>query len=221
VIRLAVAAAVVFASGGVVTSVAGGHASAGAVIDRTFVCTTGFVGGQREVEVRAHRGSRAAGSRQWAKLPFAVASTGGSAARGDLSDSLVVITAGGPGAATTIDTDFRQALAQSVGTVALSTACRRSSARVALGARGLSKVQVGALTTEYDCAATGEVLVRARASLRSSGRLVRRGGFLRTGVPVESARFAVTTTRGVPLAYAETSASGAVGLFVSPRCYPD
>jgi hypothetical protein len=63
--------------------------------------------------------------------------------------------------------------------------------------------------------------VRVRAVVQSKSRLGSFRGFLRTTVPVKSAKLVVATAAGKTLSYAEVVASGKSLLYVSPSCFPD
>jgi hypothetical protein len=78
------------------------------VIDRSYACATAFVGGIRQLEARAHSGSRA--HSEWTRLPYAVVASGG-VARTPFVDappenSVAWVTAGQPSLATTIDEEW-------------------------------------------------------------------------------------------------------------------
>ncbi|MGH3134135.1 MAG: hypothetical protein ACRDNY_10435 [Gaiellaceae bacterium] len=221
--------AVAVALGSALVAIAGLQASAGAqpsasrIVDRTLLCATGFNGGVREVEARAHRGIRLAGTRSWKQLPFAVVASGGGArANWFLDDSLAFITAGRPTAATTLDTEWRASPALASGTLALNTrVCRAVRTPVPFESRKLRGGLAGVFGEELDCTVPGRVLVRVRALLRSPAALRELHSFLRTGVPVQEARLAVRTQAGKPLLYAEVFQSGKARLYTAKGCIPD
>ena len=191
------------------------------VIDRTVVCATLLTGGLRKVEVRGHAGIREAAS-SWKQLPFAVFSTGSIGARlTALDNSLTWITAGEPSGTTTMDIGFNLAWPHTTGTVAVNRRwCRTSSANVSLARSGLSGGPVGPFGADYDCAAPRRVVVRMRAELQGSSSLHGDGPFLRTNTPLRTARIAMRTESGQPLAYAEVLESGRARLFTARRCTP-
>jgi len=194
-------------------------------VDRTFQCETRTHGGINEVEARAHAGYRVAS--RWAKLPYAIVTTGG--AGGALSGNqappdtaLAWITAGSPVADTTVDNDFYTFPVRGSGTLGIHRArCRASRARVALGKRGLRGGSMSPLGEERDCAAPRRVLLRVRASLRAEGGLQQRRSFLTSVVPNLEAELMVRTPSGKPLVYARALQSGETTLFTARGCIRD
>jgi hypothetical protein len=198
---------------------------AGGVLDRTFVCSTDSHGGVYEIETRAHAGFRSGSS--WAKLPYAVVSTGG--AGGSLSGNqaasqnfLVWITAGNPVAETTVDNDFWTFPVRVSGTIGVLRAqCRASKARVPLSRAGLVGGPQTPLGDEYDCVTPRKVLIRVRARLRSQGDLKQRPVFLATSIPTLDAKLSVRTLSGKPLVYAEVFQSGRTPFYTARGCVRD
>jgi hypothetical protein len=195
------------------------------VIDRTFVCVPGLVGGIRKFEARAHRGTGLRGAR-WDRPAFVALSTtgaGGSAATA-IQSEMAWMTAGRPlPSSTVIDArvpgyEFPIAV---WGTLAVNNrVCNASSKRVALGTRRLVSQDVGSFDDRYDCT-NPRVFVHVRATLASRSSLRSFGGFLRTTVPVRRAELMIRTASGRPLVYAQVLESGKSSLFTAPSCFPD
>ena len=192
-----------------------------AIIDRTYACTTVLLGGLRQVEVRAHAGSRLDG--QWSKLAFAGVSTGGNAGRPDASvppvSALAWITSGAPGPHTTVDDEYDAFSVQTGGTLGRNTElCRPVTARVELSRAGLRGGDVRAETHAFDCDAPKRVLIRLRATALGSASLQERGRiFVATGATISGAELAVRTPSGKLLAYAAVDQSGRSRQFTAPR----
>ncbi|MGH3134133.1 MAG: hypothetical protein ACRDNY_10425 [Gaiellaceae bacterium] len=199
--------------------------ASGPVIDRTMICETDAHGGIHEVEARAHAGYRSGSS--WAKLPYAIVTTGG--AGGALSGNqaapataLAWITAGSPVADTTVDSDFYTFPVKVSGTLGIHrTRCKASKARVALTRDGLRGGAASALGDERDCVAPRRVLLRVRARLQSAGTLKRRQMFFATNVPLAEAKLVVRTLSGKPLVYAQAFQSGKTPFFTARSCVRD
>ena len=204
-------------------SVAADHAST-AVLDRTFVCTPSLIGGIRQIDTRAHRGSGRRGP-SWNQPAFAgVETTVSGAAATAIEDELVWVSAGRPSSSATVVTTlvgftfpFR-----SWGTIGVSRArCRASTARVELGRRGLQGGPVGPIDDRWDCAPGRRVFVRVRAVLGSEAKLSTFRSVLRTTVPVREATLAARAESGRPLVHAQVLQSGKTVLYTSPTCFPD
>jgi hypothetical protein len=65
------------------------------------------------------------------------------------------------------------------------------------------------------------VLVRVRAVVESATKLASFRGYLRTTVPVKSAKLVVATPTGKTLAYAQVFESGESLLYVAKGCFPE
>jgi len=192
------------------------------VVDRTYLCTTGLVGGLYEVEARAHAGVRPGGS-AWKQLPFAVVASGNSGGRANdpelLANSLSWITAAKPSSTTTMDSEWRSSLVRSSGTLALNgTACKKSNVRVPLSAAGLRGGAATPNGKKVSCESPRRVLVRVRATLEPPATLTATRGFLRTQATVRAARLAVRTPSGKQLVYANVADSGKARLFTARSC---
>ncbi|HXG76493.1 MAG TPA: hypothetical protein VNJ53_07985 [Gaiellaceae bacterium] len=195
-----------------------------ALLDRTFACSPALVGGVRQIDARARRGSGRQ-SRGWERPALASLGTtvSGSAATA-VEDELAWITAGPPSAeATVVSTPVGFTFPfRSWGTVAVNrTLCRASTARVALSSTGLRGGPVGVFDDRWDCAVGRRVLVRIRAVLSSPSTLRTFRGFVRTTVPARSAMLAVQTQAGKRLVHAQVHESGRSSLHVAPGCFPD
>jgi len=222
--------AVVLASGAVAVglfaaaSAARSEQTPSRLVDRTFACEAAYIGGIRQIDVRAHRRSGRRGS-SWRQPAFAsVSTTVSGSAETVIEDELAWISSGRPSADATIATTipgftfpFR-----SWGTLAFNLdRCRSSGARVALGRAGLRGGAAGPTDDRWDCASGRRVLVRVRAVLTTPSRLTTYRGFLRTTVPVERASLTVLAGSGRRLVHAEVLASGKSFLYTSPTCFPD
>ena len=195
------------------------------VIDRTYTCATGLVGGVYQVESRAHSGRRV-GS-QWAKLAYAVVASGG-VARTPFVDSapansLAWITAGTPSPTTTIDDEWLAFTVRGGGTMGVNRAqCDPTAARVPLSNTALRGGPVGSFNEAFDCNVPKRVYVRFRATVRTSVALRERAQlFLATNAPAREAKLAVRTPAGRQLMYADVVESGAARLFAARTCVPD
>ena len=199
-------------------------AAAPGIVDRTVTCVPVLVGGVRQVDTLARAGSGRRGS-SWDSPAFAATKTtiSGAAATA-VDDNLVWVTAGAPSPqATVVSTlvGFTFPM-RSWGTVAISRKyCRTSTKRVPFTRKGLSGGAVGPFDDQWDCQPGRRVIVRVRAVVRSKTTLSSFRGFLRTTVPVKSAKLVVATPGGKALSYAEVFESGKSRLFVSPSCFPD
>jgi len=198
--------------------------SAPGVIDRTVTCVPALVGGVRQIDTLARAGSGRRGS-SWDSPAFAAIRTtiSGSAATA-VDDSLVWVTAGAPSAEATVVSTLVGITfpMRSWGTIAVSRRqCRTSSKRIPLTKKGLSGGAVGPFDDQWDCAGGRRVVVRVRAVVETKTALNSYRGFLRTTVPVKSAKLVVATQSGKTLSYAEVFESGKSRLFVAPSCFPD
>lgn len=198
--------------------------SAPGIIDRTVTCAAVLLGGVRKVYPLARGGSGRRGS-SWNSPAFAAAGTTltGSAATA-VDNHLVWVAAGAPSAdATVISTRVGFTFPmRSWGTVAVNREyCRTSPQRIPLSRKGLSGGAVGPFDDRWDCVPGRRVVVRVRAVLQTKTALSSYRGFLRTTVPVKSAKLVVATQAGKTLSYAEVFESGKSRLFVAPSCLPD
>jgi hypothetical protein len=201
-------------------------AAAPAVIDRTYSCKTVLLGGIYELKSRAHSGVRSGSG--WAKLPYAVAASGGWA--GPLTglpnappNSLAWITAGTPSKSTSVGNEAEVFPVLGGGTIGVNESlCRPSQATVELGNAGLRGGTVPRESVGFDCAAPRELLVRFRATVRGTEALRERARlFLATNAPAREAKLAVRTPAGKLLAYADVSESGRTRLFTATACSPE
>jgi hypothetical protein len=193
------------------------------ILDRTYSCATTLLGGIYEVKNRAHAGIRSGAG--WAKLPYAVAASGGWA--GPLtglpnapSNSLAWITAGTPTADTTVGGNSEVFPVLGGGTIGVNkSVCKPSSAKVALTSTGLRGGAVSPNWLAIDCSAPKRVLVRIRASVQGTDALRNRARiFVATNAPASRAQLAVRTPRGKQLTYADVAQSGKTKLFVAKDC---
>jgi hypothetical protein len=194
------------------------------VVDRTVMCVPALIGGVRKVYPYARAGSGRRGS-TWNSPAFAAAATSISgAAATAVDDNLVWVAAGAPsGEATVVSTlvGFTFPL-RSWGTVAVSQRyCRTLPKRIPLSRKGLRGGALGPFDDRWDCQPGRRIIVRVRAVVESKSRLSSYRGFLRTTVPVKSAKLVVATAAGKTLSYAEVLESGKSRLYVAPSCFPD
>lgn len=194
-----------------------------AVIDRTYTCSTTFLGGLYELKSRAHAGIR--GAAGWLKLPYVVAGSGGWAAPvtglpSAPSYSLAWITAGVPAQDTTVGGNGEVFPVLGGGTIGVNkSVCSPSRANVALTSVGLRGGAVSPDWLAIDCPAPKRVLVRIRASVRGTDALRDRARiFLATNAPASQAKMAVRTHAGKLLAYAEVAQTGKTRLFTAKGC---
>jgi hypothetical protein len=196
-----------------------------AVIDRTYSCATTLLGGLYEVKNRAHAGIRRGTG--WAKLPYAVAASGGWA--GPLTglpnapnNTLAWITAGTPTAETTVGGNSEVFPVLGGGTIGVnSDMCTPSRAKVPLTSAGLRGGAVSPDWVALDCPVGKRVLVHVRASVDGSSALRERARiFLATNAPATQAKLAVRTPTGKPISYADVAASGKARLFTAKGCGP-
>jgi hypothetical protein len=188
------------------------------------MCVPALIGGVRKVYPYARAGSGRRGS-TWNSPAFAAAATSISgAAATAVDDNLVWVAAGAPSAeATVVSTlvGFTFPL-RSWGTVAVSQRyCRTLPKRIPLSRKGLRGGALGPFDDRWDCQPGRRIIVRVRAVVESKSRLSSYRGFLRTTVPVKSAKLVVATAAGKTLSYAEVLESGKSRLYVAPSCFPD
>jgi hypothetical protein len=200
-------------------------ASAPVVIDRTVACAPTLVGGVRQVDTIARAGSGRHGA-SWASPALAsVRTTVSGSAFTAVDDNLAWVAAGVPSAEAEVLSVGLPGVSfpfRSWGTLGINARlCRTSAKRIPLSRKGLSGGAVSAFDDRWDCDGGRRALIRVQATLRSTARFGSYRGFLRTTVPVESAKIVVATSAGKPLSYAEVSKSGESRLFVARGCTPD
>ena len=193
-------------------------------LDRTFTCRPGFLGGEYNMETRAHRGT-GRGRAGWQRPPFAAVSTSArGAAAHAVENNVVWISAGQPSADAAVAAGFGnvQFPFRTWGTVSINLGlCRGASAKPSIAPKALVARDVTAFESPLDCATPRRVLVRIRATLRGSATLRSYRGFLRTTAPARTAEIAVSTPSGKPLAYAQVFESGSARLFSAKGCVED
>jgi hypothetical protein len=193
-------------------------------LDRTFTCRPGFLGGQYNMETRAHRGT-GRGRSGWERPPFAAVSTSAQgAAAHAVENNVAWISAGQPSRDAAVAAGFGtvQFPFRAWGTVSVNLGlCRASATRARIAPKELVAKSVTAFESPFDCATPRRVLVRVRATLRGSGTLRSYRSFLRTTAPARTAEIAVTTPAGKPLAYAQVFESGSARLFTAKGCVED
>jgi hypothetical protein len=208
------------------TKAAGSSAvSAPGVLDRSTTCAPTLVGGVHLVDTIARAGSGRRGA-AWSSPPLAsIRTTVSGSAFTAVDDNLVWVSAGVPSAEAEVLAVGVPGITfpmRSWGTLGVnSRLCRSSAKRIPLSRKGLSGGPVGVFDDRWDCTGGRRIVIRVRAVLQSKATLSSYRGFLRTTVPVKSAKLVIGTTAGKTLAYAEVFESGKAQLFVAPRCSPD
>jgi hypothetical protein len=199
-----------------------GATEASRVVDRTFSCAPGYLGGVYSITVRARTGVGRTGS-VWQQPPLAtVGSSLVGAAQFSIQNSLAWISAGQPAPAAPVSPADPELPLRAWGTVGVqSGVCRASPARVPVGTRGLVRAAVGPFEETYDCDTPRRVLVRVRATLAGTGALSSFHGYLRTTVPTRTAEVMVRTPSGRPVSYVRVQEPGKAGLFTAPGCVED
>ena len=193
-------------------------------IDRTFVCSPGFVGGTHSIFAHAFTG---VGRTRlgWERPAFvAVGSSLVGAALASVPNYLVWITGGLPTRAASVSPgDATLSFPFSVwGTVSVQRgACRATTTRVAVGTRGLERREVTPFFNLHDCMTPRRVLMRVRARLLRPSVLKSHRGYLRTTEPARTAEVMVRTLSGRPVIYAQVLESGKARLFTAPGCIED
>ena len=202
------------------SSTAGDRASH--VVDRTFTCAPGFLGGVYSITARARTGIGKTGS-GWEQPPLAtIGSSLVGAAQFSIQNSLAWISAGKPAPAAPVSPADPELPLRAWGTVAVQGGvCRGSTARVPVGTRGLDRTDVGPFEEAYDCDTPRRVLLRVRATLAGTGALTSFHGYLRTTVPTRTAEVMVRTPSGKPVAYVHVQESGKASLFTARGCVED
>jgi hypothetical protein len=184
------------------------HASASArIIDRTLRCSVPVWAGVREITVFSQTGVRESPSR-WKSLAAATINTRGS------QISLFQAAAGAP-----VPTEFK-GLAIFDTTLLIGQACRATTARVPLSARGLDGGAADPFGDTYKCSVPRTVLIHVRATFRAPAFLRRdpRSGARFTRTPVRTASLAIRTQSGRPVVFATVLESGKARLFTSASC---
>jgi hypothetical protein len=192
------------------------------VVDRTFSCAPGYLGGVYSITARAHTGVGRTSS-GWRQPPLAtIGSSLVGAAQFSIQNSLAWISAGQPTPSAPVSPADPELALRAWGTVGVqSGVCRVSSARVPVGTQGLARAAVGPFEETYDCDTPRRVLVRVRATLAGSGALTPFHGFLRTTVPARTAEVMVRTPSGRAVAYVRVQETGKASLLTARGCVED
>jgi hypothetical protein len=200
-------------------------ASAPAVVDRTATCAPALIGGVHLVDTIARAGSGKRGGAWSSPALASIRTTVSGSAFTAVDDNLAWVAAGVPAAEAEVLSVGVPGVTfplRSWGTLGVnSRLCRTIRKRIPFSRKGLSGGPVGVFDDRWDCDGGRRMIVRVRAVLSSKAKLSSYRGFLRTTVPVTSAKLAIATTAGKTLAYAEVSESGKSRLFVAPSCSPD
>jgi hypothetical protein len=200
-------------------------AQAPGVIDRSATCAPALIGGVHLVDTIARAGSGKRGAAWSSPALASIRTTVSGSAFTAVDDNLVWVAAGAPSAEAEVLSVGVPGVTfplRSWGTVGVnSRLCRTIAKRIPFSRKGLSGGPVGVFDDRWDCDGGRRMIVRVRAVLDSKATLSSYRGFLRTTVPVKSAKLVIATTAGKTLAYAEVFESGKSRLFVAPRCTPD
>ena len=197
-------------------------AESATVVDRTFSCAPGYLGGVYSITARARTGVGKTGS-GWEQPPLAtIGSSLVGAAQFSIENSLAWVSAGTPAAAAPVSPANPELPLGAWGTVGVQAGvCRGSSARVPLGTRGLVRAAVGPFEEIYDCDTPRRVLVRVRATLAGVGRFTSFHGFVRTTVPTRAAEVMVRAPSGKPVVFVRVQEPGKASLFTARGCVED
>jgi hypothetical protein len=192
------------------------------VVDRTFSCAPGYLGGVYSITARARTGVGRTGS-VWEQPPLAtVGSSLAGVAQFSIQNSLAWISAGQPAPTAPVSPADPELPLRAWGTVGVQAGvCRGSAARVPVGTRGLLRAAVGPFEETFDCDTPRRVLVRVRATLTATGALTSFHGYLRATVPARTAEVMVRTPAGKPVAFVRVQESGKASLFAAPGCVED
>jgi hypothetical protein len=220
--RGAAAACIVVIAAAVPWPFSAAATQASRVVDRTFSCAPGYLGGVYSISARARTGVGKAGT-VWQQPPLAtVGSSLVGAAQFSIQNSLAWISAGQPAPAAPVSPADPELPLRAWGTVGVqSGVCRALPVRVPVGTRDLARATVGPFEETYDCDTPRRVLVRVRATLAGTGALTSFHGYLRTTVPTRTAEVMVRTPSGKPVAYVRVQESGKASLFTAPECVED
>jgi hypothetical protein len=175
------------------------------IIDRTLRCSIPVWAGVREITVFAQTGVRESPSK-WKSLAAATINTRGS------QISLFQAAAGAP-----VPTEFK---GLAVTTLLIGQACRATTARVPLSARGLDGGAADQFGDTYKCSVPKTVLLHVRAVFRSSAFLRRdpRSGARITRTPLRTSSIAIRTPSGKPVVFITALEFGKARLFTSGNC---
>jgi hypothetical protein len=195
--------------------------AASRIVDRTLLCATRQNGGVYEIEAESFSGVRQSRTK-WARLPFAVVSTGETASAANaLQNSLAWITSGHPDTQTQLGEFFFPVRATQFGTLAINRRVCRAAKRIPLGSKGLTGGVAGQIGDSFDCEVPKRVVVRVRAVLESAVDLRPHDAFLLTTVTLREAKIVVRTQKGKPIAFVSTNESGRSTIFTGKGCFPE
>jgi hypothetical protein len=175
---------------------AGAESTASRIVDRTFACETGYLGGIYQATVQSY----------WSVPPQVKRRTPSATVVTNLTDGFL----GGISSSSVYVTRLH---------------CKATSAELSLTTKGLRGGSFSALGTEYKCYTPRRVLLRIRGefmkptTLRASSRF----GFpqLQALGATTSAELAVATLAGKPIAYASIAGTKTTRLFTSSDCQED
>lgn len=189
-------AGVVVGLAAVVLAPADARESASRVIDRTFSCETGYVGGVYQASVESY----------WSVPP--------QVDRRTASATVVTNLANGFLAGVSSRSMYVNRLY-----------CKEASAKVMLTTRGMRGGEVSPFSTEYDCFTSRRVLLRIRGDFAkpTTLRTASPTGFpmLRAEGATKRTELALATLAGKPIAYATTVGTKTARLFTSTNCQED
>ena len=191
----------------VAVAASGAHAQKSRILDRTLLCEVELSGGIHELNVYGQSGVRLKGSRsKWKELPSA------HFANGDISAAGIAGVAAGRSDST---------MQVASGLWYDAKRCKRTSARVALGPKGLGGGQAGPFQERFECPSPKQVVIRLRAEFSRPADFdfsSRFSQYHAGGPPLERASLGATTTSGRPLAYVDVNESGRARLFFRGNC---
>lgn len=192
--RLALAIGVVAAASALATN-AGADVSASRIVDRTFSCEAGFVGGLHQVTVRSG----------YSTIPDSSKLKVYSGVARNMFDSLASL--------------------YSEGFNVHRGNCATARARVALSTKTLRGGVVPPLGAEATCVTPTRVLLRVRASFTRPPTIDTTGRYgyplLSVTGALETSAIAVATRTGKPIAYLSVTGAEKARFFTRPTCKED
>jgi len=166
------------------------------VIDRTFLCETGFLGGLYQLEVQAYYSTRQ-GSQK--REVFAGSSTNlADGSLGGINPKEIYVS---------------------------RVHCKGIERQASLAKRGLRAASVGQLGREFDCETPRRVLIRIRGVFAKPTALRAVSPFgsplLRASGEVKDAVMAIATPAGRPIAHVTVASTQKARLYTSTNCKED
>jgi hypothetical protein len=179
-----------------------GAGTAARVVDRTFLCAAGEVGGGLWGLTAATSPPKTGGQDPRTRLPGFAAHVRRNVAGGYLA---TVATERWPNGIAVARAD-----------------CRQTAGRIGLTRRGLDGGRFSPFYEEYDCDTPRRVLMRVRAVFRGRSALAPRGDYLAASGNVQTASIAVAAyPKRKPVVFASVSPKGGRMFLASSRCVKD